>query len=218
MSFLTNLFSRHRHAASTSSAPASINWPGQSGKEYLYTIHTIDTAFRPLPGNFIYAGRAEDGSWVPIYIAQTRDLHQRLEGHVRVSDAVQNGATHIHAHYDSAGQAARCSEEHDLVLRWRPVCNEPIEHRPGSPVAGDDGRRKSAANGPRACGVVFTLAPPTQSLKSPRCPVAAQPGSAPCLRCSSPTLFLFRPNGLPESPGTRPGLSLPQRSAGGGRL
>jgi len=125
VSFIKDLFSGHRHTEKTSST--LLNWPGQSGKEYAYEVYSLDTAFQPLPGNYIYAGQAEDGTWVPIYIAQTRDLHQRLEGHVRVEDAVQNGATHLHAHYCSAGQASRCSEERDLILRWQPVCNERLE-------------------------------------------------------------------------------------------
>lgn len=103
-----------------------ISWPGQSGKEYQYEIFPIDAAFRPLPGNFIYAGQSEDGRWVPVYIAQTRDMHQRLEGHVRVEDAIANGATHLHAHYCEQGQATRCNEERDLVLQWRPVCNDEL--------------------------------------------------------------------------------------------
>ena len=122
---IKNLFSRHRHTETATSA--SINWPGLSGKEYQYEIYPITTAFQALPGIYIYARQAEDGSWVPVYIAQTRDLHQRLEGHVRVDNAVENGATHIHAHYCSSGQASRCSEERDLILRWQPVCNEPVE-------------------------------------------------------------------------------------------
>ena len=104
-----------------------VNWPGQSGKEYQYEAHPLDAAFQPLPGNYIYAKQDEDGSWIPIYVAQTRDLHQRLEGHVRMDDAIANGATHLHAHYCSAGQASRCTEEHDLIVRWKPVCNEPVE-------------------------------------------------------------------------------------------
>ncbi len=104
-----------------------INWPGKSGKEYQYEIFPFGTPFRPLPGNYIYAGQTEDGRWVPIYIAQTRDPHQRLEGHVRVEDAMAHGATHLHAHYCSAGQAARCTEEHDLILLWQPVCNDAVE-------------------------------------------------------------------------------------------
>src|SRR6516162_7055466 len=127
MNLLKNLFSHHQQRPEKISS-ASIKWCGQSGKEYSYEIHPIETSFQPLPGNYIYAGQAEDGTWVPIYIAQTRGLHQRLEGHVKVEDAIANGATHIHAHYCSNGQAARCSEERDLILQWQPVCNEPVEH------------------------------------------------------------------------------------------
>jgi hypothetical protein len=125
VSLLKNLFSRHRQAGITSAA--SWNWAGQSGKEYLYEIYPLDSAFAALPGNYIYAQQAEDGSWIPIYIAQTRDLHQRLEGHVKLEDAIQNGATHLHAHYSTSGQASRCSEERDLILNWKPVCNERLE-------------------------------------------------------------------------------------------
>jgi len=125
VNLIKQLFSRHRQEESAPSD--SISWPGQSGKQYQYTVYPLDTAFQALPGMYIYAGQAEDGSWVPIYIAQTRDLHQRLEGHVRMDDAIANGATFLHAHYCSAGQAARCSEERDLLLRWQPVCNEPLE-------------------------------------------------------------------------------------------
>lgn len=125
MNLIKHLFGRHRHEEIASSS--SIHWPGQSGREYAYEIYPLDASFRALPGNYIYARQAEDGSWVPIYIAQTRDLHQRLEGHVRMEDAVANGATHLHAHYCSTGQAARCSEERDLIQRWKPVCNELIE-------------------------------------------------------------------------------------------
>jgi len=125
MNFIKRIFSRHRHAENTSSA--LVNWAGQSGKEYPYVVYPIGAAFRSLPGNYIYARQAEDGTWIPIYIAQTRGLHQRLEGPVRVEDAIQNGATHIHAHYDSAGHATRCTEERDLIFRWQPVCNDPVE-------------------------------------------------------------------------------------------
>lgn len=83
MNLIKQLFGHHRHEESAS--PATVNWPGQSGKGYQYTVYSLDTAFQPLPGMYIYAGQAEDGSWAPVYIAQTRDLHQRLEGHVRTT-------------------------------------------------------------------------------------------------------------------------------------
>jgi hypothetical protein len=126
VSFLSQLFNRHAdlHARE---APSTVNWAGQSGAEYKFTICPLHTEFKPLPGVYIYAHLAEDESWVPIYISQTRDLHQRLEGSLKPDEAAAKGATHLHAHYSSVGQAARCTEERDLIQRWLPVCNEPLE-------------------------------------------------------------------------------------------
>ena len=122
VNFIQHLFSRHPHLDRFPSS--SYNWPGQSGKEYQYEIYLVGTAFKPLPGIYIYAKQLVDGDWSPIYIAQTRDLHQRLEGHVKLADAIANGATHIHAHYCTTGQSARFTEEQDLIHRWQPVCND----------------------------------------------------------------------------------------------
>lgn len=115
-------FRRHPHP--DQEAPASYHWPGHSGRQYEFQVYPLEAGFRSLPGLYIYAKQLADGDWSPIYIAQTRDLHQRLEGHVRLEDAVANGATHLHAHYCNEGQGARCTEEHDLILRWQPVCND----------------------------------------------------------------------------------------------
>jgi hypothetical protein len=124
VNLLENLFGSHPKSGSKKSL---FNWLGQSGKAYPYQVFPIDTVFKPVAGNFIYARQSEDGGWIPIYIAQTRDLHQRLEGHVTVDTAIENGATHIHAHFCTQGQAARCEEERDLIHQWQPVCNDPIE-------------------------------------------------------------------------------------------
>ena len=126
MNLIKHLFSRHPHHEASAQS-TSCNWLGESGTGYQYEIYSLNSDFRPLPGNYIYARRTEDGGWIPIYIAQTRDLHQRLEGHVRMDDAIGYGATHLHAHYCADGQAARCNEERDLIKRWQPVCNEVLE-------------------------------------------------------------------------------------------
>jgi hypothetical protein len=126
MSFLNHLFHRHQQTATPSSSSSSIYWLGQSGTQYPYEIHPLDAQFQSVPANYIYAGQSEDGTWVPIYIAQTRALAQRLEGHVSIADASAQGATHIHVHLSTLGQGARCSEEHDLLERWHPVCNEAV--------------------------------------------------------------------------------------------
>jgi len=125
VNLIKNLFSRH--ALSEHALDSSYLWPGRSGAKYLFQVHPLGTTFRPVPGIYIYAKRLTDGDWEPIYISQTRDLHQRLEGHVTAADAVENGATHLHAHYCTAGQSARFTEEHDLIQRWQPRCNDPVE-------------------------------------------------------------------------------------------
>ena len=125
MNFISKLFSRRHQAESTSSA--FINWPGQSGNVYQYTVYPLDTAFPPAPANYIYAKESEDGQWIPLYIAQTRDMHQRLEGHEKLQDATEQGATHIHVNFSAPSQAARCTQERDLILRWKPACNELME-------------------------------------------------------------------------------------------
>ena len=126
MSLIKHLLSR-RHKAENTEVNSYINWPGKSGKEYQYQVYPIDASFNPGPANYIYAKQSEDGSWTPLYIAQTRDLHQRLEGFEKQDLAIQNGATHIHVHIIPEGRAARCDEERDLILCWQPVCNERLE-------------------------------------------------------------------------------------------
>jgi hypothetical protein len=125
MSFLSH-FLHHEKQTKTASA-THIGWVGQSGTQYPYEIHPLDAPFQAVPANYIYARQAEDGTWVPIYIAQTRALNQRLEGHVNGEDARAHGATHIHVHFSTVGQAARFSEEHDLVNQWHPECNDAVE-------------------------------------------------------------------------------------------
>lgn len=126
MNLFKNLFHRHPEAAPVVDT-STASWVGHSGAEYQYEVYDLNAEFLPQPGIYIYARQTEDSSWVPLYIAQTRDLHQRLEGHVTLSDAIANGATHLHAHYCTSGQAARCTEERDLLQRWQPLCNDPVE-------------------------------------------------------------------------------------------
>lgn len=125
MNLIQRLLSR-RHEPEAASAEY-LCWPGASGTEYQYVVYPLNAEFPPLPGNYMYAGQAEDGTWVPLYIAQTRDMHQRLEGHEKLQDSMERGATHIHVHFNGAGQAARCTEERDLIARWQPPCNEKPE-------------------------------------------------------------------------------------------
>lgn len=102
----------------------TINWPGLSGKEYKHWIYPIGTSFQEVPGNYVFAKETKPGHWAPCYIGQTENLSQRLDNHEKEACAKRRGATHIHTHINSAGEAARRAEEKDLIVRWTPPCNE----------------------------------------------------------------------------------------------
>lgn len=104
----------------------TINWPGLSGREYKHWIHPIGASFKEEPGNYIFAKQTTPGHWVPCYIGQTDNLSQRLGDHEKEACARRNGATHIHAHTTPGGESVRRAEERDLILRWKPVCNEQL--------------------------------------------------------------------------------------------
>lgn len=103
----------------------TINWPGQSGKEYTYWIYPAGASFKDAPGNYIYAKQTKPGYWSPLYIGQTNSLATRLSNHEKETCAKRNGATHIHAH-TSGGEPERLAEEKDLIVRWKPPCNEQL--------------------------------------------------------------------------------------------
>lgn len=104
-------------------ANPDIKWEGKSGSTYGYWIYPLGKDFNDQPGNYIYAKQTEPGRWRPLYIGQTSSLKDRLADHEKEACATRNGATHIHAHVNSGGEAARRTEESDLIEKWSPVCN-----------------------------------------------------------------------------------------------
>lgn len=101
-----------------------IHWEGESGRRYGYWIREIGTSFKDKPGNYIYAKETEPNRWRPIYIGQTGSLADRLADHEKEECALENGATHIHAHVNTGGEQARQAEETDLIRRWNTACND----------------------------------------------------------------------------------------------
>lgn len=100
----------------------TIKWPGLSGKDYVYQIYPIDTSFNDVAGNYIFAKESSPGKWVSVYIGQTSSFKDRFVNHHKQNCINRHGATHIHAHTNTV-EAARLSEERDLVNRWQPTCN-----------------------------------------------------------------------------------------------
>ncbi len=102
----------------------TINWPGQSGREYTYKIYSLSTEFKRLPGNYVFARENTPGKFLPVYIGETSDLSERFDNHHKMPCIRKHGATHICVHTSSADEEIRRAEEDDLITKWRPPCND----------------------------------------------------------------------------------------------
>ena len=103
-----------------------IKWAGQSGREYTYGIYPLGTTFKEEAGNYIFAKETSPNRWMPCYIGQTENLNRRLGDHEKEACAKRHGASHTHAHLTAGGEAVRKAEEKDLILKWKPPCNEQL--------------------------------------------------------------------------------------------
>ena len=105
-------------------AEQTIMWPGASGTKYKYWIHSINTSFKDMPGNYIFAKETSPSKWSPIYIGETDSLEKRFSNHEKMPCVKRHGGTHVHAHTSSSGEQARRAEESDLLAKWDPPCNK----------------------------------------------------------------------------------------------
>ncbi len=98
-------------------------WPGKAGRFYTYQIYKLPHNFKALPGNYIFAKETRPTRWIPIYIGESTDLSEPFDQHHAMPCIQEYLATHIHAHANIEGLAARQAEEQDLIARWEPPCN-----------------------------------------------------------------------------------------------
>jgi hypothetical protein len=101
----------------------TIDWTGQSGAAYRYHVYPTGTQFSAKPGNYCFAKEVSPGRYVPLYFGQTGNLSERFDSHHKMPCARAHGVTHIMAHLNESGEAARLREESDLVAKWKPACN-----------------------------------------------------------------------------------------------
>lgn len=108
---------------STTTATPTVDWTGASGQKYRYSIYSIGTSFKALPGNYIFSKVTEANKWRAIYIGETSDLSTRFDSHHKMPCIQRNGATHIMVHVNDSGERARRAEEADLLGNRTPACN-----------------------------------------------------------------------------------------------
>ena len=108
----------------------AIQWPGLSGRKYVYWIYDIGTIYAPAPGNFIFIKEVEPYMWEPVYVGQTADLHEiPFEEYTRPCIRL-HGATHVCVHESSDYEDARLTEVSDIIKNYHPVCNNNSQTEP----------------------------------------------------------------------------------------
>ncbi|MCS3449532.1 hypothetical protein M2222_001647 [Bradyrhizobium elkanii] len=110
----------------TMSTNPYINFSGASGAVYSYW--RVDqprngATLQDVGGNYAFLKKLPNGNYVPVYFGQADSLRNRLPSHERLDDAIKAGASVVVAHTTPAGEAARLSEERDLIAKWNPVLN-----------------------------------------------------------------------------------------------
>ena len=94
----------------------TVNWSGHFFEVFLKNSNWSNAA-----GVYIFCGLTERG-WRPFYIGQAQSFNGRIPNHDRWWEAVQLGATHVHAKV--VPQAAmRDAIEEKLIGIYKPTLN-----------------------------------------------------------------------------------------------
>jgi hypothetical protein len=73
------------------------SWPLGNGYSLTFNIYSENRNWKQIAGLYIYAFLASSGSWIALYVGQTDDFSSRFPSREKLSEAIQLGATHIHA-------------------------------------------------------------------------------------------------------------------------
>ena len=94
-----------------------------------FDICLQDGLWRATSGLYIFAAPTKDhqstGSWLALYVGQTSDFSTRIPNHERWQEALQLGATHVHARDETASVVLDKMEE-GLIQIYQPPMN--VQH------------------------------------------------------------------------------------------
>lgn len=92
-----------------------VTWRGISGIPYLYWVLPLDSKFKAVDGNYVFAKRNVLGGWDAVYIGQG-ELSTRADfrHHPMGSFILEKGATHVHVR-ESPSLLERMTEWADIL-------------------------------------------------------------------------------------------------------
>ncbi len=104
---------------------ATCSWPINDTQHLDFEIVDNNNNWNDVPGLYIFTYQ-NGANWFPLYVGQAESFQSRLPNHERLDEAVQNGATHIHA-LVVHDQAQRDQWEQMLIQHLHPPMN--TQHR-----------------------------------------------------------------------------------------
>lgn len=104
---------------------STCKWPLGNGQTLEFTVYDSNTRWNKVGGLYIFAYNDKQ-YWRALYVGQADDFSTRMPNHDRLDEAVQQGATHIHA-VSVALAANRDKWEKMLIQHLQPPMN--VQHR-----------------------------------------------------------------------------------------
>jgi excinuclease UvrABC nuclease subunit len=104
---------------------SKVNWPLGNRESLEFEVYDRNDTWNDVPGLYIFSYVAE-GYWRALYVGQAESFRARLPNHERLPEAVQRGATHIHAMVVPQ-QSDRDEWERMLIQNLQPPMN--VQHR-----------------------------------------------------------------------------------------
>lgn len=99
------------------------NWPLGNGQSLELDVFPKNKGWNAVAGIYIFAYQLPDGNWAAVYVGQTDNFSTRMPNHERLNEAVQAGATHIHAKVVNS-QQNRNLWESMLIRNLQPPLND----------------------------------------------------------------------------------------------
>ncbi len=95
--------------------------------QYSFTSHDPAANWNDVAGIYIFSKPStQPGKWLALYIGQASSFKDRLTNHERWAEALQLGATHVHAMVETL-QANRDKIEESLIKDFQPQLNEKLK-------------------------------------------------------------------------------------------
>jgi len=103
---------------------STCTWPLGNNETLEFTIYDpTTTTWNEVAGLYIFAYPTNDTHWTALYVGKADDFSDRIPSHERWPEAVQLGATHVHALVVPL-EANRDNWEQMLIRHLQPPMNQ----------------------------------------------------------------------------------------------